>query len=270
MSPADPLALLARSPSKEYALLEFAVEWDAPVETEAQLAAALRVFVITRDALELPLYVLREQLDRRLRASGGELDGGIGPLCESVVTAAAAIQGIVLAGGYPELASRGEVPGLLSQVSDDGGRYGPPSVTARSQSWEPLGLGAIQDLVQEAFGPVRLDRSQVALRPVQPPQRGCPACMGIRFGFPGDLADAQRAMCPEHRAEADAETAFRIERARASNPAGWRAIGKASARTNGLPEPPDTPVPQRRGGAPGRNDPCTCGSGRKYKHCCGR
>ncbi|MDD6298928.1 SEC-C metal-binding domain-containing protein [Hornefia butyriciproducens] len=21
---------------------------------------------------------------------------------------------------------------------------------------------------------------------------------------------------------------------------------------------------------PGRNDPCPCGSGKKYKHCCGR
>jgi uncharacterized protein len=26
----------------------------------------------------------------------------------------------------------------------------------------------------------------------------------------------------------------------------------------------------RQGGAPGRNDPCPCGSGRKYKKCCGR
>ncbi len=26
---------------------------------------------------------------------------------------------------------------------------------------------------------------------------------------------------------------------------------------------------KRRGGAPGRNDPCPCGSGRKYKKCCG-
>jgi uncharacterized protein YecA (UPF0149 family) len=29
------------------------------------------------------------------------------------------------------------------------------------------------------------------------------------------------------------------------------------------------PGPQS-GRAPGRNDPCPCGSGRKYKKCCGR
>ena len=27
---------------------------------------------------------------------------------------------------------------------------------------------------------------------------------------------------------------------------------------------------RRAAGAPGRNDPCPCGSGRKYKHCCGK
>ncbi|NUQ01453.1 MAG: SEC-C domain-containing protein, partial [Armatimonadetes bacterium] len=29
-------------------------------------------------------------------------------------------------------------------------------------------------------------------------------------------------------------------------------------------------LPQQARTAPGRNDPCPCGSGRKYKHCCGR
>ena len=28
--------------------------------------------------------------------------------------------------------------------------------------------------------------------------------------------------------------------------------------------------PVRRAAAPGRNDPCPCGSGKKYKHCCGK
>jgi hypothetical protein len=291
MSHADPLELLSASPSDEYALFEFAVEWEQAFDATAQLAAALRLFVITRDpldwlahrgsvwatangdgdALELPVYMTREELDRRLAAGDGDLAAAVGPLAWSVVTAAAAIQGIVFAGAYPELAFRGEVPSLLAQLPDDAdGPLSLPAVEARSQGWEPLGLGAIQDLVQEAFGPVRLDRSQVALRPVEPPQKGCPACMGVRFGFPGDLAEAQHAMCPEHSAQADAETSYRIERARASNPAGWRAIGKASARTSGLPEPADAPAPQRRASAPGRNDPCPCGSGRKYKQCCGR
>ena len=29
-------------------------------------------------------------------------------------------------------------------------------------------------------------------------------------------------------------------------------------------------MPFKAGPRPGRNDPCSCGSGRKYKHCCGR
>ena len=36
-----------------------------------------------------------------------------------------------------------------------------------------------------------------------------------------------------------------------------------------MPSPPASrPTPLRR--PPGRNDPCPCGSGRKFKHCCGR
>ncbi len=30
------------------------------------------------------------------------------------------------------------------------------------------------------------------------------------------------------------------------------------------------PAPVARGAAPGRNDPCPCGSGAKFKKCCGR
>ena len=30
-----------------------------------------------------------------------------------------------------------------------------------------------------------------------------------------------------------------------------------------------TPAPLRTGPKVGRNDPCTCGSGKKYKNCCG-
>ncbi len=33
----------------------------------------------------------------------------------------------------------------------------------------------------------------------------------------------------------------------------------------------DVPVEQAKGAdAPGRNDPCPCGSGKKYKKCCGK
>ena len=182
--------------------------------------------------------------------------------------AASSCQGIIFAGAYPELAVRGEVPSLLGEQLD-AGRLGAPAVSVRSTGWEPIGLGAIQDLVQDAFGPVNLDRSEVALPRVDPPKPGCPACTGDRFGFPGDLAEAQASMCRAHRAHADAVTASRITRARASNPAGWSAIGKGSARVSGGPDPAGTPMPQRHGRPPGRNEPCPCGSGRKYKQCCG-
>ena len=34
---------------------------------------------------------------------------------------------------------------------------------------------------------------------------------------------------------------------------------------------PDAPVEQAKAdAAPGRNDPCPCGSGKKYKKCCGK
>ena len=36
-------------------------------------------------------------------------------------------------------------------------------------------------------------------------------------------------------------------------------------------EPLPPPVEPIKGGeAPGRNDPCPCGSGKKYKQCCGK
>jgi SEC-C motif len=286
--PDDPLELLVAPPVGKYALLEFALEWDGLVDAEAQLAAALRLFVITRDpldwladrggvwatsnadgdALELPVYVLRDNVQRRVETSGGDVVTAIGPIGEMVVTAAARCQGVILAGAYPDLAFRGEIPRLLEQRPDPG-KLGTPTLSVRSDGWEPMGLGAIQDLVQDAFGPVDLDRSSVALEPADQSQPGCPACAEDRFGFPADLGEAQAAMCETHWVEANAVTASRLERARASNPAGWRAIGKGSARVSESPDPGGNPAPQRRGTPQGRNDPCACGSGRKYKHCCG-
>ena len=285
----NPLELLATPPSAAYGLLELRLEWDGLVGVDAQLAAALRLFVITRDpldwlpergnawatvngdgdTLELCVYVGRDEVERRLEASGGDLAGAVGPLGASVVMAASGCQGIAFAGAYPELAFRGEAPRLLQPYAD-AGRLGRPEVTVRSAGWEPIGLGAIQDLVQDAFGPVDFDRSTIGLEPVDPPESGCPACAGYRFGFPGDLAEALAAMCTTHRAQAQAETDSRIARAYTSNAAGWRAIGKGSARTSDLPDPPGGAIPQRRASSPGRNDPCPCGSGRKYKQCCAR
>jgi preprotein translocase subunit SecA len=39
-----------------------------------------------------------------------------------------------------------------------------------------------------------------------------------------------------------------------------------SEATDALSKPP----PKRSGPKVGRNDPCPCGSGKKYKQCCGR
>jgi tetratricopeptide (TPR) repeat protein len=94
--------------------------------------------------------------------------------------------------------------------------------------WEPMGLGAITDIVQHAFGPVDLDRSPVELAAVAAVHRGCPACAGGRFGFPGELAESKASMCPTHLRQADSVINRRLARANASNPDGWAAIAAAS------------------------------------------
>jgi hypothetical protein len=88
------------------------------VGAEAQLAAALRLFVITRDpldwlagrgsawatsnadgdALELPVYVARDEVQRRVEANEGDLVAALGRLGETAVIAAARCQGIIFAG----------------------------------------------------------------------------------------------------------------------------------------------------------------------------
>jgi preprotein translocase subunit SecA len=61
---------------------------------------------------------------------------------------------------------------------------------------------------------------------------------------------------------------------------GGRPPGGDGAATDNKPRPSDIvseaaaaaerAVPRRAGPKVGRNDPCPCGSGRKYKHCCGK
>ena len=285
----EALALLAAPPEDEYALLEFALDWPGLQGVEAQLAAALRMFVITRDpldwladrgcawatanadgdTLELPVYITCDEVQQQIQAGEGQLQTTLGAVGESVLMAATQSQGSIFAGAYPDLAFGGEVPPLLGPPP--GSRsFGSPEIAMRSAGWEPVGLGAIQDLVQDAFGPVDLDRSAVALGPVATRDPDCPACAHDRFGFPGELGEAAADMCDAHRSEASSVTASRMRRAQTSNPAGWRALGKASARTSGVSEPGGGPLPQHRRTAARRNEPCLCGSGRKHKHCCGR
>jgi hypothetical protein len=283
----DPAQLLSAPPNEDYALLELELGWTDLDPVQERVAASLRSFVVTRDpldwipgrghawatanadgdVLELVVYVALDAV-RGAVADGASVAAALGRYGEAVVRAGAAAEGVVVSGAQPALASAGRVPRLLDGL-DDAGTLGIPSVRVRSDGWEPLGLGAIQDLVQETFGPVDFDRSLVRLGLVEPRDADCAACRGERFGFPGDLETARPLLCSPHRAAALAVTAQRMMRARESNPVGWRAIDKASARISGLPDPGGLPLPPRTAQSTGRNDPCPCGSGRKYKHCCG-
>jgi preprotein translocase subunit SecA len=78
-----------------------------------------------------------------------------------------------------------------------------------------------------------------------------------------------------------AETAFRISVVPEESGPARRSLRESRealllpAAPEGRPESangerPDRVEPVRRGPKIGRNDPCPCGSGKKYKHCCGR
>jgi hypothetical protein len=252
--PDDVRALLARPPLADTRLLELAARWEGLSPGQAAMAEALRLFVVTWDPLEwqvprpeavattnawpreivvyVPVWSLAEMATQRETTMATVLAG----LSGRAVTTAAAHADAVTSGRYAELAARGEVPGLLS--GDPAPALGEAVITAEASEWDAIGLGAITDFVQEAFGPVDLDRSLVELTVTTAPWPGCPACAGRRFNFPADLADSQEHMCRPHRSEADAVIRRRIARAEASNPAGWRMLGDASARLS-LPHLPD-------------------------------
>jgi len=54
----------------------------------------------------------------------------------------------------------------------------------------------------------------------------------------------------------------------------YRQQDAKKTRLNNLPGEDDEPLPppvesiRNESGEPGRNDPCPCGSGKKYKQCC--
>jgi hypothetical protein len=176
---------------------------------------------------------------------------------------------VLISGEYYDRALAGALPRLLDGAGGDRGEFGSPSIQVR-QPWGPFGLGALQDLVQEAFGSVDLDRSNVKLDPVEPSYDDCEACKGTPFTYPSGLEDASKDFCGAHKAAAKAVSTARLAHAHESNPAGWRAVDKAAMRINKLPEPAFAPQPPRRSGdEPARNDPCPCGSGKKYKRCHG-
>lgn len=254
--PGDVQALLASPPLTEPMLLELSARWEGLSLTPAlaRMADALRLFVVTWDPIEwlaprpeavatanawpleiviyVPVWSLAEMAGREETTVAAVLAG----LGGRAVATAAAHEDAVTSGQYAELTARGEVPDLLS--GDPASAWGEAIIVAESPEWDAIGLGAITDFVQQAFGPVELDRSLVELTVTDDPWPGCPACAGRRFKFPADLSDSRDGMCPAHRNEADTVIRRRITRAEGSNLTGWRMIADASARLS-LPHLPD-------------------------------
>ncbi len=261
---APPVAdALTHPPEEEWALLELAVAWPDLADAEARVASRLRTFVLARDPLdhlerfapacatangdgddyEVVVYV---PLGNALTLA--ELDGTtvaevLARLTESAVAVGAAHEQLLLAGAYPKAVRRAAAQPLLADpVADLPGadaalRLPSPTIELVSDGWEPIGLGAIQDLVQAEFGPVDLDRTTVRLTPADTATPGCPACAGEGFGFPADLQEQLEAMCASHAAEAKRVTDRRVAHAARSNRRGWAAITEGALRLE-VPPPP--------------------------------
>ncbi len=252
--PGDPLSglpdpvrqLLAKPPVTEKKLLELRAEWPALSPGRAQMADALRLFVITwdplellaprpaafaavnTDPLELAVYLPCWSLAELAAEQGKTMAAVLGVVAGAAVMTGAANRDSVISGRYPDLARQGRVPDLVGDPAA-GSALGQADIRGVSPRWEDIGLGAITDIVQHALGPVDLDRSPVELAAAGS-RPGCPACAGQRFNFPAELAEARDGMCPAHRAEAEAVITHRLVRAEASNPDGWGALGDASRR----------------------------------------
>ena len=233
----------------EKMLIELSVAWPGLTTGLARMADAVRLFVITWDPLagildrtsgfattngdaadlEIVIYLPTWSLVAQAAARDSTFGAVMGAMAGSAIVTAARHEEAVNAGRYPSLAARGGVPDLLSDL-EAGNALGPAEIAAVSVEWEPIGLGAITDLAQHAFGPVDLDRSPVEFAAVTAALHGCPACAGHRFGFPGELATARDALCPAHLQRAESLINERLARANASNAAGWHAITDASLR----------------------------------------
>ena len=249
---------LARVPESERALLELRLAWPGLGQREVLIAARLRVFLLTwdpfgwmrdrgwawatatgdGDSYEVVLYVTLHDAVRNALETSRTLTDVLNELAGSVLAVGERHEELLVSGVYPQLAFARDVPGLLSQVGSAHALPLPETEVAAS-GWEPIGLGAIQDLAQERYGPVDLDRSKVRLEPATEPMPDCPACAGGQFGFPAELDEQRAKMCPEHAEQAQRITTERLERAPASNREGWDAIVGGSSMlsepTFGLP-----------------------------------
>jgi len=247
--PEDVRAALAGPPADEKALLELQPFWPGLDGAEARVAARLRLFLLTWDPLgwledrplgsatatgdgdqyEVVLYLPLQVVLRHARMLEATVAESLALWAESVVAVGAAHEALLVAGGYPGLAAKGTVPELLSEPRAERA-FRSPTIRLAAPGWEPIGLGAIQDLVQDAFGPVDLDRTAVRLQPASRSDPRCPACAGRRFGFPAELEEAREEMCRTHSSQAERVREERLARAAESNPEGWTAIVEASAR----------------------------------------
>ena len=245
-------------PETERSLLELRLEWPALGEREVLIASRLRTFLLTwdpfwwmhdrgwawatasgdGDSCEVVLYAAIHDAVRQAQQQETTLIEVIGGLAGSVVAVGVRQLELLVSGAFPQLAFKGEAPSLLSERGSAQG-FGVPAATLADLGWEPIGLGAIQDLAQERFGPVDLDRSQVRLEAVSEPEPNCLACDGGSFGFPAELDVQRAAMCPAHAEQAQRVIDERLARAPASNRQGWDSIVGGSSMlsepTFGLP-----------------------------------
>ena len=115
----------------------------------------------------------------------------------------------------------------------------------------------------------------VRVRPGQLPGRPA-ACAAKRPAEPAQAPAAEdKAEVPE---KAEGDTAPAAQSAPAARPAPAGPVNMQAASAGGLamrpqeftPNPvgPQAPLVRGKKKEPGRNDPCPCGSGKKYKDCC--
>ena len=191
--PDDARVPLASPPLDDTKLLELGVRWQGVAPALAEVTDALRVFVVTWDPLEwlaprpgaiatanawpleivvyVPVLVAGRHGQTAADHDGGRARRTRRPRGGDRRRAHDA----VASGRYAGLVARGKAADLLS------GNPAPPPggavITAVSPDWEEIGLGAITDFVQQAFGPVDFDRSLVELTitadpfPAAPPAR---------------------------------------------------------------------------------------------------
>ena len=112
----------------------------------------------------------------------------------------------------------------------------------------------------------------VRVRPGQQPGRPAPAA---RPAEPAQAPAGEKSEAPE---KAEGDTAPAAQSAPAARPAPAGPVNMQAASAGGLamrpqeftPNPvgPQAPLVRGKKKEPGRNDPCPCGSGKKYKDCC--